>query len=301
MRLFNGERQPIAQDCSYLLRILDGSHEQVYSQDLKGMAGVRVAVPLHDNLDDRYTVLVSSKGCADAGFYPVIVTAAGDAVVDLMIVRKPAVFDFARADWDRIETEWPAARRALAFGATASAARARYDRLLKQPLKAAALWNILTAMRDAQLPQGTPLDYLREIIWDGELAPTQDRFFAFASIDLLDQMKIAMQQGAFVIEPNPAMFHTGATSSFKQAAFGEANLQVTFHGGVTKKVDGETWVRIEPDIDYFKDLGAHALLEVLPHKLTGSKTDPAAVYVLRWIAGRHAGVPEFDPPYVISA
>ena len=97
-------------------------------------------------------------------------------------------------------------------------------------------------------------------------------------------------------EPFPGLFHKGATRSFKQVAFGEANLQLTLHEHTTKEVEGETWVRIEPDIDYFKDAGAHALLEVLPNLFGGRPTNPAAVYVLRWIAGRHAGVPEFDPP-----
>lgn len=48
-----------------------------------------------------------------------------------------------------------------------------------------------------------------------------------------------------------------------------------------------------------KDLGAHMILEVIPNTFTGQKTDPRAAYVLRWIAGRRAGIPEFDPPYVI--
>jgi hypothetical protein len=61
---------------------------------------------------------------------------------------------------------------------------------------------------------------------------------------------------------------------------------------------------MEPDIDYFKDIGAHALLEVVPNtvgKLAGQSglTDPKQVYVLRWIAGRRAGVPEFNPLYTI--
>jgi hypothetical protein len=29
-------------------------------------------------------------------------------------------------------------------------------------------------------------------------------------------------------------------------------------------------------------------------------TDPAMVYVLRWIAGRTAGIPEFAPLYTIT-
>ncbi len=42
------------------------------------------------------------------------------------------------------------------------------------------------------------------------------------------------------------------------------------------------------------------LLEVVANALTGSLTDPKNVYVLRWIAGRRAGVPEFNPPYTIE-
>jgi hypothetical protein len=38
----------------------------------------------------------------------------------------------------------------------------------------------------------------------------------------------------------------------------------------------------------------------LPNKLTDSLTDPQQVYVLRWIAGRHAGVPNFEPPYTLE-
>jgi hypothetical protein len=52
---------------------------------------------------------------------------------------------------------------------------------------------------------------------------------------------------------------------------------------------------IEPDVDYYRDALGHLILlpNALPHSLTG----PAEVYVLRWIAGRSAGVPEFAPPY----
>jgi len=55
---------------------------------------------------------------------------------------------------------------------------------------------------------------------------------------------------------------------------------------------------IEPDIDYYKDLLAHFFSEVLPNRFTGGKTDPRAVYILRWMAGRQAGG-DFDPLYTI--
>jgi hypothetical protein len=59
-------------------------------------------------------------------------------------------------------------------------------------------------------------------------------------------------------------------------------------------------VMIEPDIDYYRDLGAHTIFEVVPNGLTHSLTEPAEVYVLRWIAGQTAGIPEFAPIYTIT-
>ena len=34
--------------------------------------------------------------------------------------------------------------------------------------------------------------------------------------------------------------------------------------------------------------------------LSGGLTNPETVYVLRWMAGRHAGIPEFEPPFTIE-
>jgi hypothetical protein len=76
-------------------------------------------------------------------------------------------------------------------------------------------------------------------------------------------------------------------------------VQLTFHENDTKVIDGLSCIVVEPDIDYFKDLAAHALLEVIPNSLGGGLTNPEEVYVLRWIAGRRAGVAEFNPPYTI--
>jgi len=37
------------------------------------------------------------------------------------------------------------------------------------------------------------------------------------------------------------------------------------------------------------------------NRAAGGLTDPRTVYSLRWIAGRRAGIPEFNPPYTIEA
>src|ERR1039458_7584275 len=81
---------------------------------------------------------------------------------------------------------------------------------------------------------------------------------------------------------------------------GKPTSKLTFHEGDKKTINGLDCVMVEPDIDYYKDLAAHALLEVVTNKLTDSLTDPRQVYVLRWIAGRHAGVPNFEPPYTLE-
>ncbi len=177
--------------------------------------------------------------------------------LDLMLVEKPQVFDFTEASWGSVLQNWPMAAPILAYGAAAADARTRYEALLANPVSTAALWNILTAMRDVHLPQKTVLEYLRAIIWDGADAPAQDRFFAFAHEALVEQVVMSAQQGAFAPEPNPGMFHQDATRSFRQLAFGQGNLQLTFHENTTQKVNGETWVKIEPDIDCQKDLLSH--------------------------------------------
>lgn len=73
------------------------------------------------------------------------------------------------------------------------------------------------------------------------------------------------------------------------------------HSTKTKKriIGGASCIVVEPDIDYYKDLAAHTLLEVIPNASTGGLTNPQEVYVWRWIAGRRAGVAEFNPPYTI--
>jgi hypothetical protein len=155
---------------------------------------------------------------------------------------------------------------------------------------------LTTAMSQIHLPVDTPMTYIKELLWD-QMA--QDRFFAWADPALVEQVKQAALKGTFAPEIGSAIFHAGATSSFKQVQFGEANVQLTFHENDKKTIGGLECIKVEPDIDYYKDLAAHALLEVLANKATGSLTDPRQVYVLRWIAGRQAGIPAFNPPYTI--
>src|SRR5262249_8454709 len=105
------------------------------------------------------------------------------------------------------------------------------------------------------------LDYFVQLMWDDSLQ--QDRFFAWAEESLIEQVRIAAHQGKFDQEHGAEVFHPGATLSYKENRFGEANVQLTFHENEKREIEGTPCVKVEPDIDYYKDPLAHALLEVV--------------------------------------
>jgi hypothetical protein len=293
--LYDGTREPIeGQD--FLIRIFDGFQNQLFD-DFKPAPTTVFSLPCHDNLQDNCIVIATGKGHVDAGFSPVMLSNGAVATVDLMLLEDKADFKFQT--WAAVGRNDPVIATFILVGGTAGDAETHYDNLRQtKPAALASLLNLATAMKAIQLPQNTPLDYFKEILWDESLA--QDRFFGYADKSIVDQVRRAAMEGEFRPEPNPGLFHPDATSSFKQIQFGEANVQLTFHEKDIKTIDGVDCIKVEPDIDYFQDLGAHTLLEVSPHSITHGLTDPKKVYVLRWIAGRHAGVPEFAPPYTIA-
>jgi hypothetical protein len=297
----DGTRNPLRAGKDLLVRILDGNQNQVHTGFHEKSSLLFRELPFSDNLADNYTVIASAKGYRQAGFTPVRISPRVLQTVNLMLLPRDGAFNFNLARWTRLKTKHPSLIALLSSGAaSAAAARDRYDQLMEQrPGVLASLLNVVTAMEAITLPLGNPMDYLKQLIWDESLA--QDRFFAWADRQLVDQVQLAADQGVFAPEIGSGFFHPGATSSYKQVQFGEANLQLTFHEHDQATIDGAECIKVEPDIDYFRDALAHALLEVLPNNLTGGQTDPRTVYVLRWIAGRHAGVPEFDPPYTIEA
>ncbi|HXX99321.1 MAG TPA: hypothetical protein VEI54_00275 [Candidatus Limnocylindrales bacterium] len=295
LRVFDGTRRPFSAPTSVLYRVIDANQREIVEEERK-TAVLNCEFPYHDNFMDNYTVIVFSDGFKQTGFTPVKLSNTTPTVLDLMLIPKGGHFNFAQATWDWIKTNLPF----MTSGASDAEGQRRYENLMEdKPNSLAALLNITTAMKAIQLPQGTPLDYLRQLKWDDTLA--QDRFFAYCDPRLIDQVRIAATQGEFAPETSPAFFHPGATASWKQIQFGEANVQLTFHEGDRQAIEGVNCILVEPDIDYYKDLAAHTLLEVIPNALTGGLTNPEMVYVLRWIAGRHAGVPEFSPPYTIES
>jgi hypothetical protein len=293
--IYGGTREPI-QKKDFLIRIFDGFQNKLFD-NYKPAPTTVFHLPYRDNFQDECIVLAPSDGYVDAGFNPVKLSLKAIAPVDLMLLEDKADFKFLT--WAGVKAADPVIASFIAVGSSDAQAKKQYDALREnKPAALASLLNLATAMKSIQLPSKTPLDYFKQILWDDSLA--QDRFFAYADKSIVDQVRRAAMEGEFAPEPGPGLFHPDATSSFKQIQFGEANVQLTFHEKDTKRIDGLDCIKIEPDIDYFKDIASHTILEVIPNSITHGLTNPKQVYVLRWIAGRHAGVPEFSPPYIIS-
>jgi len=299
VNVFDGTRRGIPPDVKLLVTLTNGFQDQVH-RDYHNGPSMLFTLPSNDDIGDRYSVVVWADGYEQAGFAPVKISPKVFQHVDLMLLPKNADFNFHDARWANLRKSHPDLAAILAHGAgSATEARDRYTGLMEDRAPAlACLLNITTAMSQLYLPSGTPLTYIKEFVWDESMG--SDRFFCYADNALADQILRAVERG--VMAPAPAGLHPGATRSFKQVEFGEANLQLTLHENAedTRIIDGVQCCKLEPDIDYYRDAGAHLLLEVLVNKAKGSLSDPRIVYVLRWTAGRAAGRPEFNPPYVIA-
>ena len=261
---------------------------------------LRTDVPFFDNFGDKYTVIVSADNYVQSGFYPVPVKPGVLSIVDIMLLPQNNQFNFRAALWGNLKQTHPRLTRIFGQEVGESEAEDRYTQLMEQePGSLAAFLNITTALEQILFSTGTALGLLKTLIWDDPTAAiASDRFYAFADSALIEQLETADLAGIF--DEAPSALHPGATRSFKQVEFGEANVQLTLHENDKKSIDGVECIKVEADMDYYKDTGAHLILEVLVNRF-GGQTDPRVVYVLRWTAGRRAGWPEFNPPFTIQA
>jgi hypothetical protein len=295
LRIFDGSRQLFPAPANFLVTIIDGNQNQLFRDDIATNLQ-SFDLPFYDNFGDNYRVIVFTDGYRQAGFIPVVLSNKYVRTLDIMLIPNDPGFSFVNARWDTVSAKYPF----LANGVDNATGEARYEMLLDQQEKSlACLLNLVEAMGQIDLSQGTPLDYIKQLRWDAPLAPAQDRIFAWCDPKLIDQVKIATAAKQFA--PAPFGLHQGATSSWKQIQFGEANVQLTFHENDHAVIDGVNCILVEPDIDYYEDAAAHILFEVLPNELTHSLTDPCEVYVLRWIAGQQSGLHPFNPMYTITS
>jgi hypothetical protein len=308
IRLFDGTRAPYRGKSRVLVRVRDRTRE-LASKSIAGST-IRLTLPMREPPNNFYSVIVHADGCRDAGLFPVEPRVGQIIDADLMLLPNDAMFRLPK--FRSLERD-PYLRQLVVNGLYARPG-ARYQRAVeKSPTSVAALLTIGTAIRDFPLGGGkSPLDegYYWEVIWS-LLMP--DRFWAWVDRRLADEIAKLQTVGAVAEEKNPAHWHPGipgrvqpATRSWKQVRFDVSNVQFTFHEQDTrtcKNADGRSvdCVVIEPDMDLYRDLGAHGLLEVVPNLLTGNKTNPFDIYRLRWMATRQEGVqPDFAPPVTIA-
>lgn len=304
VNIYDGRRQLMPAGKQVLLTVTDGFQKQII-RNYYEESSIDLEFPvIYGNERDKYAIVAFIDGYVQAGFSPVRPIAGVHQTLNLMLIPKDGTFNFGQAKWADVQAHKPKLANVITNSLNGGDPAQFYGSLIEnEAAPLACLLNITTAMEQIFLPQGTPLDYIAQIVPDDL---HQDRFFGWARPAILNQLQQAVSQKEFEQEPSIDLGlhsdpkHGPATASFKQIQFGEANVQLTFHGDTKKEINGETCIMIEPDIDYYKDLGAHTILEVIPNALTGSLTDPKWVYVLRWIAGQRAGIPEFDPLYVIE-
>ena len=326
LNVYDGRRRLLDPSVSWSATTFDGrglqERKQLLFSNLHGGSHL-LSVPFFDNFGDTYTVIVHADGFESGAWRPVTVSEHDPVTADLMVLPNNGVPHFAGASWNDLNAQRPnVARMIRASGVTGEAAGAMYTAGFEgRALSMACFLNLVTAMADIQLPSGrNPLDYYWNAGWpSGDPGSADwlkkfddvmkvDRFFCYVDQAILGDIRDAAQLGAFSKEPNPQSFgHAGATESYKQTQFDVGNVQLTFHGRDTAQLMDENHnpvqcVKIEPDIDYFRDPLAHTLLEFLPNLVTKGKTDPKAVYTLRWMAGkRESHLPEFNPLYTIEA
>ena len=249
--------------------------------------------------------------------FPLRILDGQEVEADLMLLPKDGTFQFTKLD--AIGDQHPLLAKMLTNGVDSAKAHERFTSRMegeKSRLALGALLTIAAAIEQIPLAEAdfpSPFSYYWQLEWD-LLMP--DRFWAWVEPGLADAISRLAALHSFEAEQNPAGFHGGipgiigpATRSWKQTRFDVANVQLTFHENDKKTLrilDGAGGERdvecviVEPDIDYFKDMLAHGLLEVIPNLLTNGKTDPRQAYLLRWMASRQEKLADFNPPCTVA-
>jgi hypothetical protein len=296
LRFVDGARLPLPDNVEIQMQLLDGMRNEMRVPQPPPHVMKLDDVPFNnDRFRDRYTLLASAHGYLDSDG-SVVVNQGGIVGLKVMMIQKEPRFSFV--SWNDFKIQHSIASACISCGIDDLTAKRHYEQLQStKPFALACLLNLTCAMASINLAGKTPLEYLKGIIWDDTMA--QDRFFAFADAALVVAVRAAKDRGEFAEEPKPKFFHPDATCSFKQVQFDTANVQLTFHENTTEIIDGISCVKVEPDIDYFRNWVAHALLEVGPNKLMQHLTNPIVVYAMRSTTALDEDGPVFDPGYTV--
>src|SRR5580698_2179628 len=173
LRIFDGSRQIFAAPAKFLITITDGNQRQLF-RDYIDTPTKEFDLPFYDNFGDLYSVVVSADGYKQAGFAPVKLSDTSSVTLDIMLVANDPGFSFANAQWNSVFPKFPF----LGGDIDPPHAQERYENLLDQhPKVLACFLNLVAAMDQIFLGDGTPLKYIKRIRW--AIPPQQDRFFAY--------------------------------------------------------------------------------------------------------------------------
>jgi hypothetical protein len=296
--LYDGAEQPVAEEVDALLEIRN-NYGVNQSNWVKGPV-IQLNLQFFDGPGDNYTVTVWVKGNRGTGDF-VKADPKIHQVLKFMLIPVPTKITFR--PWADLKAKYLKVAEFLGLGlADDAAAQQRYaDLQTNKPAALACFMNLITAMNGIGIGGGkTPLDYLKDINWDNTFA--QDRFFGYVDPAMIPAVVATASDGEFAEEKDPGAFHPGATLSYKQIEYDYSNVQLTFHQNAAdlKMVQGLECVLFEPDMDLYKDLLDHGVLEVLPNLLTHGLTDPVDILSLRWLDTTDAYEPPFDPGYTLA-
>ena len=296
--LYDGAEQPVAEEVDVLLEIRN-NYGVNQSNWVKGPV-VQLNLQFFDGPGDNYTINVWVKGNRGTGDF-VKADPKIHPILKFMLIPVPTKIVFR--PWIDLKARYPKAAEFLALGlADDTAAQQRYSELqTNKPASLACFMNLITAMNEIGIGGGkTPLDYLKDINWDDTFE--QDRFFGYIDPAMIPAVVAAAGDGEFAEEKDPGALHRGATLSYKQVEYDYSNVQLTFHQNAAdlKMIAGLECVLFEPDMDLYRDLLDHGLLEVLPNLLTHGLTDPVDILSLRWLDTTDSYQPPFDPGYTLA-
>lgn len=296
--LYDGAEQPIADECDVLLEVRN-NYGVSQSNWVKGPV-FQLNLQFFDGPQDYYTVNVWVKGNRGTGDF-VKADPKVHRTLKFMLIPTPAILAFR--PWTDIKAKYPKVAQFLSLRlADDASAEQRYINLQKaNPAALACFMNLITAMDGIGIgAETTPLDFLKDITWDKGFA--QDRFFGYIDPAMIPAVVAAATEGEFAEEKDPGNFHPGATLSYKQTEYDYSNVQLTFHQNAAdrKVIDGLECVMFEPDMDLYKSLLDHGVLEVLPNLLTHGLTDPIDILSLRWLDTTDAYEDPFDPGYTLA-
>ena len=119
VNLYSGARTPLPPGAEALLNLRDG-HQQTVALPNSGFVSepstVIDGLPFFDNFGDSYAVVASANGYQQAGFYPVTVNPASPAVVDIMLLKNDATFNFPERELGSAQPATPCLHRVIGRG-----------------------------------------------------------------------------------------------------------------------------------------------------------------------------------------